>query len=234
MKKMMLVMSVFFMVFLVLGCTPQQAAEMQDDTADDSSDAAQDNEQESMDEGQPEEDASADAGIFSSFIQKKNALTFTVEYDVKTTAQSRTTDTTMTLAMQGPSKVRTETETQGMQTFSLVLDDMFYSCTVINGQDMCYKGAIQESESANIESNPSEYAVVKAPSKVIAGVTAECFSVTSQDVTALYCYSPEGVPLYTRMENSGVQSEMTATSYSLTADAALFVAPANAQDLPTA
>ncbi|HIH18834.1 TPA: hypothetical protein HA225_02555 [Candidatus Micrarchaeota archaeon] len=162
-----------------------------------------------------------------------------VTYLMTTSATPETSE--MTQYIKGTDKFRTDSVTMGIETRSIVLSDNIYICSK-DGSWSCLKMSKQDdkgSESSRlndeIKSNPSKYTVTADGTMQVAGTTATCYKVVSENSTTRYCVSPEGVPLYTKSDSQSqgraFSSELKATSYSLSVSDADFALPAEPTDL---
>jgi hypothetical protein len=94
-----------------------------------------------------------------------------------------------------------------------------------------------EDETAkDIETNPENYAITPLAPRTIAGTLATCFQVVTSGASAAtvdFCFSPEGVPLYTHTVSEGMDYTMEATSYSTSVPDSDFALPATPQAFPS-
>lgn len=189
---------------------------------------------------------SSGAGTGSSGQPAENALDsllgllklnsgWKVTYQLSGTGMQGTSE--MSQYVKGLDKLRTDVSAAGTQTRTYLLGTNIYFCTN-SGEWSCMKFSIPQNDSSqlaadlekNLEANPSKYTVLPDGTMQIAGVSATCFKVASEDGNVRYCVSNEGVPLYTKTtaESGGktVEFEMKATSYSTSVTDSDFSLPA--------
>ncbi len=141
----------------------------------------------------------------------------------------------------GGEKLRTDFVVSGTETRTYILDKDFYTCTN-DGAWTCFKFEMQESASdmsyqlgSEVESNPNKYTITADGTMEVAGVTASCYRIVSDEGTTRYCVSAEGVPLYIQTNSGtgeeGTMIEMKATTYSTQVSEADFALPAEAQEM---
>ena len=180
---------------------------------------------------------------FASILGLRSTLQYKVAYDVATEAAGQQMSVQMSQYIKGLSKMRTDSTYSGIESRTYLLDKTFYTCTKQAAWN-CMKMAVQEEQGStqamdNVQSNISDYQVVADGTMQVAGVTATCYKVTGKDIEYYRsCHSPEGVPLYIKMQTSAAgqssTTEMTASSYSTSVPDSDFVLPAAATELPTA
>lgn len=162
----------------------------------------------------------------------QDSLEFQVDYDMTTTTQGTTTTGTMSQYFKGVNMMRVDSTIQGVTSQTYIVDGTVTSC-VNMGSWMCndageYEMQVGVSEDAQANADTG----VRIADKTIAGVSADCFTITTDDGAADYCFSPESVPLYiqTRDGNGNVISTLTATSYSLSVSESVFEPPVDSGD----
>jgi hypothetical protein len=174
---------------------------------------------------------------FKSLLNQKRSVSWKINYDMNTKAQGYATSGKMTQYFKGDD-FRTDFTTQGVESRSYFKDDVFTTCTKMGGSWNCFKSEPQkEMTPENIEEalvrDDSDYVITADGTKIIAGVTTDCYKVISakDEVTARYCLASDGAPLHITTQAPEVTAELTATSYSKTVTDADFVPPAAAKDV---
>ena len=174
------------------------------------------------------------------FFSMKTQLEYMVQYNINANVAGQQTSTAMTHYVKGITRMRTDTETQGMELRTVIDNGKIYTCTTATGQWMCFETEVDMSMSdiqqAEVEDNPEQYDIRALPDRTIAGVQTKCFEIDVEDGKVSYCYSPQGVPLYVKTEGTteGIAylSEMTATAYSTTVSDSVFEIPAEPGAMP--
>ncbi len=174
-------------------------------------------------------------------ILGKRTTEYKAKYNIKTTAEGKTTSYTMMWAIKGKDKVKWSMEIpeqQASTVFYKIGTDL-YMCSTTEGKEMCFK---TQQDTPNFDSNLESYkdnskytTSTKAP-RIIAGATALCFEVKglggdAQTYEVESCVSKEGVPLYMYSKGANFESTMEATEYSSSVADSEFTVPAGAQDL---
>jgi len=177
-----------------------------------------------------------DRKALEKFLESKSTSTYQVTYDIVASMKDVGDSTsTMGLYMDGETRVRTDISTQGMVARTYMIANVLTTCTQSNSKWTCMKldtpptDETKEFEQSILEEKDaadSDYQIKRDGTKVVAGVTADCFAVTSKDATVGYCFSKEGVPLYMKTQFAEGTSEMTATSYTTKIAADTFKLPA--------
>ncbi|VVC01595.1 Uncharacterised protein [uncultured archaeon] len=186
--------------------------------------------------------ASSASDQLGALFDMRVALQYKAAYDVSSEAMGQQTSMQILQYVKGESKMRSDTEYAGIQSRTYFVDSIVYVCTNTGTAWTCMKSTAQEEPSttqanSEIASNLTDYQVVADGTMQVAGVTATCYKITGKDISYYrYCASPEGVPLYMKMEASAqgqpVTTEMKATSYSTSVPDSDFVLPAAATEAP--
>jgi hypothetical protein len=141
---------------------------------------------------------------------------------------------TMKQYIDGLNKIRFDMTTSSIETQTYVVDGKMTSCTKLSGAWNCVTAESTKPDTSatisnDIKTNSADYTITTMPDRTIAGASASCFKVVSKDSTVNYCYSSDAVPLYVKTEGLAngktVTTEMTATAYSKTVSADVFVPP---------
>lgn len=174
---------------------------------------------------------------FSALVAAKQAQPFKVNYDYSATVNGQTTTGTMAMYFKAPS-MRTDITMQAngnlVTTQAFFKDGKMYTCTNAVGSFMCLESTATISASASgnfvgeVESNQANYNITADGSMSIAQTTATCFKAIGkeQEATTRFCYTADGVPVYTKSEFEGSVTELKATSYSTTVTESDFTLPA--------
>ena len=187
----------------------------------------------------------ADAKAYMALLAAKADLEWKVDYDLSTTAGGETMDSQMSMYMKGTDRIRTDLSAGGYDIQSYVLDGDVISCTKMGSSWSCTKFTAKEDDQpqatdieADIQEDASQYTIDADGTMSIAGTTAKCFRITSndpaQDVTMRQCFSSDAAPLYILMESNAegqaFRSEMKATAYSKNVASSAFVPPAEPKE----
>ncbi len=186
-----------------------------------------------------------DAKAYMALLATKADLEWKVDYDLSTKAGGQMMDSQMSMYMKGTDKIRTDMSAGGYDIQSYVLDGDVISCTKMGSSWSCTKFTSKDDEQpqatdieADIQEDASQYTIDADGTMSIAGTTAKCFRITSndpaQDVTMRQCFSSDAAPLYILMESSAegqeFRSEMKATAYSKSVASSAFVPPAEPKE----
>lgn len=173
---------------------------------------------------------------------KQGSLNYKVTYNIKTDLGDFKDESTSKHFIGGNKKLRTDSEMQGIESRIYIVNDVYTSCSKASGDWTCTElqsPPEMEDQSKKIqedlEDNSADFEVKKIPSKTILNKKTDCYRIITKDtMTADYCFSPEGVPLYVKVEGPGLLSEQIATSYSMSVQNSDFVPPVTAEkmDLP--
>ncbi|MEM2137849.1 MAG: hypothetical protein QW568_02070 [Candidatus Anstonellaceae archaeon] len=146
----------------------------------------------------------------------------------------------MTQYVKGIGKIRIDATASNIELRTYFLGSDMYSCTK-QGSWGCLKFSVPKTEQTDssqlsydlknkLKENAAKYSVSADGTMQVAGVTATCFRVTSDEANVRYCVSPEGVPLYmlTTAKSEGKNAEflMKAKSYSTSVSDSDFALPA--------
>ncbi len=187
----------------------------------------------------------ADAKAYMALLATKADLEWKVDYDLSTKASGQTMDSKMSMYMKGTDKIRTDMSAGGYDIQSYVLDGDVISCTKMGSSWSCTKFTAKEDEQpqatdieTEIQEDATKYTIDADGTMSIAGTTAKCFRITSNDpaddVTMRQCFSSDAAPLYilmeSKMEGQEFRSEMKATSYSKNVASSAFVPPAEPKE----
>lgn len=187
----------------------------------------------------------ADAKAYMALLATKADLEWKVDYDLSTNAGGESMDSQMSMYMKGTDKIRTDMSAGGYDIQSYVLDGDVISCTKMGSSWSCTKFTAKEGDElqatdieADIQEDASQYTIDADGTMAIAGTTAKCFRITSndpaQDVTMRQCFSSDAAPLYILMESNvegqAFRSEMKATAYAKSVPSSAFVPPAEPKE----
>ena len=175
---------------------------------------------------------------FREMLQGKNRIEWQAAYDIKGKYGQQEFQSSTTQYFKG-TKSRMDVLQGGLESRSYVIDGTSYFCTK-TGKLSCSKlpsskdvlAELNKMEN-DVNSGNIEYTVKSDGTKSIAGATAKCFllSVPSKSTTLRYCFSKEGVMLYTLSQGSSGTTEMTAKTYSTSVSDSIFQLPAEASTL---
>ncbi|MFH1780161.1 MAG: hypothetical protein ABH803_03390 [Candidatus Micrarchaeota archaeon] len=168
---------------------------------------------------------------FTSIMQKATIVEYKADYDITTVAGGQTSTMTTTEAFKS-GKIKMESTIQGQTTITLMMNNKIYICT----NDLCFENEIEatsQSLDQQIQANPEGYTIISKPARTIAGITGNCFSLTSAETTGIEsCYSSEGALLH--METSDGSFTKTATSVQIgSVSDSEFELPAEPTTLPS-
>jgi uncharacterized protein YcfL len=178
----------------------------------------------------PLQGADASTELINSMKMKAN-IQWKAVYDISAAGKSYE----MTQYIKGLKRFRTDMSLQGMESRTYMVDDVYSSCTKVMDKWNCFKIDVPKQDESDkaIQSNPTDYTIVADGTMNVAGTTAKCFKVTGLKIegTFRYCYSNEGVLLYTKMQTAQATTEMTAKSYTTSVSDSEFVLPAEATQM---
>jgi hypothetical protein len=150
-----------------------------------------------------------------------------VTYDVISSG----TTSEMTQYLSGE-KMRVDVNSQGMDVQTYLVNNEYTTCNKATGSWMCqkieYAPSATDKAREDIKTNVETYDVQSTGTKVVAGVTTDCYRVTTKEGTVDYCYSPDYVPLYIKTTAGATASEMIAKSYLASVKLSDFNPPAEA------
>ena len=173
---------------------------------------------------------------FTDLLSARSRLEWKVSYDINTKALGQELNLKSTQYIKGAEMMRMDSAFQGTETRVYIDHDVYTSCSNTGPGWNCFKVTNKDQESTgsqdfeeDFKSEPSKYNIVKDGTMSIAGTTATCYKLTTEDSTARYCYSSEAVPLYIKVDTKDGSTEMRATSYSKTVADSDFDLPAGAE-----
>jgi hypothetical protein len=168
-------------------------------------------------------------GIFAKQVE------FSVDYNLVTATQGKELSYDYQEYVKG-ANIRTDMITSSIESRTYMIGSKITSCSKAAEQWTCIALSAPSQDNAmqdDAKDNVEQYAVVKLPARTIAGVSTSCYRITINASTLVdYCYSPEGVPLYTKTTAKGYTSEMTAKSYLTSVPDETFTLPAEPQAMP--
>jgi hypothetical protein len=184
--------------------------------------------------GQPSGGSAATS--LESILANVGQADYKVTYDVISSYSGSEISMSMVQYVKG-SKMRYDTKTSGFETETFILDSKSYSCTNMGQGFTCYESADAEDGSAptgnDVASDTDNYNILPLPDRTIAGIAAKCFNmkIKSGSATGMmdnvdYCFSSDGIILYTGSSVSGGQTAMTATSVERGISDSVFTLPA--------
>lgn len=207
------------LAFIVSGCsssTPEQNLNTVDSSKTDSVGTSQTGD---------ETVSKTETTVSNANSKLKGILSSTVKYKVTYDITSVGTTSQMTQYISGD-KVRIDMTSDGMEIQSYYLNSEYVVCNKATGNWMCQKMTYTPSATDDVKKNVESYDVQSIGTKMVAGVTADCYKITTKDGAVEYCYSKDNVPLYIKTTSGAISSEMTAKSYSTSVSDADFIAPA--------
>lgn len=164
-----------------------------------------------------------------ALFDEQDGRSYQVEYTA--TAEGQTIMQMTQYVDTGLSRVRVDTEVQGMSSRTIIVGEDTYMCEKMN-QWNCFEASNQEPEQSFVYGREeferdADIAVESAASRVVAGEQTSCFVFSStQDGDVEQCFSEEGVPLYIRTESAAGSTLTEASSYSLSVPEDAFELPA--------
>lgn len=212
-------------VSLLVACTTSESPQENTDTQE----VAQETQKE-----QPAAKSAAKAAFKAAL--GTGSFEYQVTYDVAATYGDQSSKLVMTQYFKD-AKMRTDSEVSGIQTQAYLVGNVVTSCTRFSGDWMCQETTLQETSMENpsyAARNQAESAaadVKEDDTMQVAGVTADCYLVTTQAGTTRYCVH-DNVPLYVKTTTSQGTSEVKARSYSKTVADSVFIPPASASESP--
>ncbi|MCX8196981.1 MAG: hypothetical protein N3G80_01555 [Candidatus Micrarchaeota archaeon] len=178
-------------------------------------------------------------------LMKKPAAGWKAEYESTTQNPVIGKETKkIMLYIKGPEKQRIDTKDEPMEGRFYMLGNEIHACVKIEGFGFdCIKMPAQEKAAtptspiefaSELEKNVMKYEVSALPPRNIAGAETFCFEAKSEELKKImqYCYSKEGVLLYTRASGGEVETEITALKYWLEVSEEDFTIPAKEKELP--
>lgn len=171
---------------------------------------------------------SSAADELAKFFGLKSAKSYQVEYSYETNAPvGQPASAKLKLFMKDEQNFRTDLIFGEYESRTYVNGKDMFACSQTGANWMCQKLPPQEpSTTAHSDkfeqdflADKTKFNVELLPPRNIAGATAACFKSTSGDTIGEYCFSAEGVPLYTKFGSTsskpGEQNTITAISYKL-------------------
>ena len=185
---------------------------------------------------------------------RNRAREYVVAYDTTMTMEGTEQKAETTYYTKGEDKIRmdTTTDVQGMgavESRFYMFPNQLVMCSKQSGQWTCMKMQQQEESTdpdqqmRDIEDNIDQSPVTRLPDRVIAGVAAKCYKMTTSikapeagetgmsSWETSYCISDDGVLLYSDSKSGNVHTVMEATKYSTTVSDSDFVPPAQPVDM---
>ncbi len=229
-KKLVLFSFLLVLSFFLFGCDEGETTLVTQPEGDDVATAGNDEETTEQDV----DDSS------SAFDQFKNFVLGSPEYRVVYDYEISGMEMVMTQYIKG-SRVRTDSSYAGVNSRNYIFEDRFVSCSEIQGAWNCFEVSMDEVDDLQAGSDPisEEFEsgdfsgnIEPLPDRVIAGVNAKCFSVTSHltivgedtEHVYTYCYSAQGIPLL--MEDNTGSWRLIATEFSTSVPDSVFELPA--------
>jgi len=166
--------------------------------------------------------SSANAKLKTILGQK---IQYKATYDVKAAG----TSSLMTQYMSGD-KIRIDVTASGMEIQTFLINKEFTTCNKATGSWMCqkvdYTPSATDKAQEDVKANVESYDVQSTGTKEVAGVTTDCYKITTKDGSVDYCYSADYVPLYVKTTAGAASSELIAQSYTKSVSDQDFVLPA--------
>lgn len=213
-------------LFLFLVACSQSQTDVQNDVTNDVQNDAPSNEVQ----------GSSDLDKLEKLFSAKTNTQWKISYNIVNNYDGQTMSSTMTQYMKTDKKMRTDVALDGMESRMYIVDDTYTSCTKYSADWSCMQftddGSTEELEMVeveeNIEERPDDYDVVEDGTKVVAGITAECYKIAEKNENSVirYCFANDGAPLYVYVSSPEGTSEMTATSYAKSVSDSDFKLPA--------
>ena len=219
------------LALIAAGCEAEDVSAPETDTPDTTpSESSADPSDEPSDVPSESEEPTADAkSAFEEFFSARSTGEWTVSYTMTTTGLPHDVgSTTMTQYFGGVDRLRTDATAMGIETRTYIVDGEITICTQMGGEWMCFGSDVEADPHAEVEAEIEEgnYVATPAGSRTIAGVSATCFTFTTDEGgSGEYCFSPEGVPLFIEAGADGMSVELEATSYSLSVPAGTWDVP---------
>ena len=218
MKNIILILALV-LAFGLMGCVGET-------TTDDGNVSTVDGETSDVNSGEEETD-------FWEFLNTKTSGEWYVNYNVIENGNI----VGVTKMYKSGDKIRTDIETGDTEARAYMDGTMYYICA--NSQVwICYSidtsennGDIEGKVDSELQANKDKYTVAKVSDRNVAGTTASCYTINGiEESNVEYCFSKEGIPLYTKItggDNGDIITE--ATEYSTSVSNSDFVLPAEPQ-----
>jgi hypothetical protein len=133
---------------------------------------------------------------------------------------------------------RTDIEFPGMQTVRTytvsgkisycVLSKTIWACTDVTGQQ---EDTLHDFRQV-FQKDPSKYAITANGSMAVAGTKAACYNIEGTGMTARYCISPDGAPLYFETHEPDAEMVRQAENYAISVADTDFALPDIQQKSP--
>jgi hypothetical protein len=178
-----------------------------------------------------EETPPAPADARGAFAAALSATEFKVTYKVTADISDVESVSTMTQYVKGLAanyRARTDISAQGVEIRTFVDGETITSCTKFGGVWSCRNSEMQQGQNPTGDARDaadSAQEVERDGTKVVAGVTTDCYKVTTDGGTVRYCIG-QGVPLYIETLTEQGTSVVEATSFTRTVSDADFEPPA--------
>lgn len=175
---------------------------------------------------------------FKRMLSEKANLEYKIDYDyVMNNSIVGIMQTRMT-EFQKRNKTRTDITSPNISGRDYLIDNIMTTCINIDGTGWyCSKSDIQKDNLAetekDIKQNTDNYNVVADGTRIIAGTNTKCYNVfypisyNPVGEKMKYCFSSDGLPLYTMYEDVYGSFELTATNFSRDVSDAEFELPIN-------
>ncbi|MCX6774401.1 MAG: hypothetical protein NTY68_05415 [Candidatus Micrarchaeota archaeon] len=189
----------------------------------------------SANSGSSSSSSSSSTNPLDAILANINQANYKVTYDVASSYSGNTVKMSMVQYVKGKN-MRYDTEASGFVTETFVLDKKSYSCINMGQGFTCTESASSEEASAtpeDLKSSEDNYNIVPLPDRTIAGIAAKCFNMKVKSGAAEglmddinYCFSSDGIILYTGSSVSGGETSMTATAVERGISDSVFTLPA--------
>ncbi|HLC61553.1 MAG TPA: hypothetical protein VJI52_00875 [Candidatus Nanoarchaeia archaeon] len=160
---------------------------------------------------------------FSDLAASKAKATYQETYDITSTVQGQPPRTvTQTLYVKDGKVRRADMSASGDEVRYYMNDNRYTLCSQSKGSWECYgiSSVPQDQSDQNqkeVQTNPSKYNLASDGTMDVAGVITKCFKiseVSGSGVSMRFCYSQEGVGLYSLLDSPQMKIETKATKYS--------------------
>ena len=220
-NKLKLLVLVLAMALLVYGCDEEPVVE-ENGVPEEVVAPGQD------DEIVVDDDSNGILDRFRGFVLGSREYMVTYEYSFMGQ------DMSMTQYASG-SNFRTDSVAMGVESRNYILGDRVVTC-MLQDSWMCFETDMSEVDDVqagadpvfdDVEHDSFDGVIEPLPGRTIAGVSADCFRVVSDeyDGAYTYCFSSQGIPLFVELDSEFGDWRMIATEFSSSV-------PGNAFDLP--
>ncbi len=147
-----------------------------------------------------------------------------------------------TIYYKNETKLRIDSKSEEYETQSYLIGQTAIMCTKKDGKTTCLKATSEETMNpAKVEINTSyDEELTESPEDInfkayrdgtitVSGHNANCYNIEYTNASQRYCFSKEGVMLYTKMIDEEGVTEFSAKSYSTTVSEADFEIPKDAE-----